>query len=72
MCICLSACIYVSNRMNENGFHTFIYLNACSLVGRTILGRIRRCGLGEDMQLRVDIEVSKAHTRPSPTLSAPN
>lgn len=31
--------------LNENGSYRLTYLKACSLVGGTVLIRIRRCGL---------------------------
>ena len=56
--------------LNKNGPHRLIYLNACSLIGETVLGRIRRCGLiGGVLSLRVCLEVLKAHIRPSLSLS---
>ena len=57
---------------NETGNHRLRCLYSGSLVGRTILGRVRRYGLaGGGVSLRVGFEVSKAHTRPSLVLSLP-
>lgn len=33
--------------LNENDLHKLVYLNAESLVGGTVLGRVGRCGLVE-------------------------
>ena len=57
---------------NETGNHRLRCLYSGSLVGRTILGRVRRYALaGGGVSLRVGFEVSKAHTRPSLVLSLP-
>ena len=45
----------------------------CLALSGTVWGSIRRCGLiGGSVSLEVDFEVSKAHNRPRPSLSAPS
>ena len=47
-------------------------MNAWSLVGGTVLGRIRRCGLvGESMPLGIGFEVSKVHFKKNPKNKKP-
>lgn len=51
--------------MNVSDPHGLMCLNAWSLVGGTVLKRIRGCGLvGGSVSLEMDFEVSKAHTSP--------
>lgn len=46
--------------MNENGAHSLIYLNVWSLVGRTVMGRITRCGIiGKSVSLGAGFKASK-------------
>lgn len=35
---------YLCDDLNENDSYGCIYLNACFLIGGTVLERIRRCG----------------------------
>ena len=54
--------------LNVNDCHSPICLNVSSLVGGTTLETIR-CGLvGGGVSLGMELEVSKTHARPSPSL----
>ena len=60
--MCIRDSDHTYGGLNENWPPRLIYLNAWSLIGRIILGRIRRCcRIGGGMSLEVGFGFSKAH-----------
>jgi hypothetical protein len=58
--------------LNGNSSYRLIYLKAWSIVGGTVLGRIKRHGLvGGGVSLEVGFEILKTHIRPSLAFSLP-